>query len=58
MKEGRVEQAVKHFAKYGTPLISTNFDLYDRLASEVLRRGRPDAIASLRDMVFKLVLIF
>jgi hypothetical protein len=54
IKEGKYLEAVDAFNKYGVVTIPQYFDIYTRLAREIIHRGNPEAMSSLRELLFKL----
>jgi hypothetical protein len=57
IKESRFETAAQQIAKYGVFQSVSNYDIYMRLAREIIHDGTAGGLTALREVLFKLVSI-
>ncbi|KAI9201990.1 uncharacterized protein BJ171DRAFT_584638 [Polychytrium aggregatum] len=55
IKEGKFEQCVQTILKWGIFTTSSHLDVYARLSREIFHQRAPTAVASLKDLLFKLI---
>ncbi|KAJ3041103.1 hypothetical protein HDU99_010117, partial [Rhizoclosmatium hyalinum] len=57
IKEEKYEVAAQQVVRYGVQQTSTSLDIYLRLTREILHSGSPVGLASIRELLFKLVFV-
>ncbi|KAI8804484.1 hypothetical protein BJ742DRAFT_824622 [Cladochytrium replicatum] len=55
INEARYDQATETIVRYGVPSAKENYDVYARLARELLNHGGKENLSALREMLFKIV---